>query len=1041
MTKKLTWLHLSDIHFCKNKSWRDEHSKNSLLDFIQQKINTEPKLMPDFIFCTGDIAFGEASQDRLTEQYESAKKFFDKLLTVCGGLSKDRLFVVPGNHDVNRKMINKHSQSALIEMASNSAANLENIQQSFNDRDLEFNDAIKRLDDYGCFVKEYLPHQYDVDGRHHYALVVDCNGLKVGVAGFNSAWSCSGPEDDRNIWLAAGWQFNSAYEKIKNAELKIGLIHHPVDWLNISDRDITTKRIGFDFNFWLHGHSHNAWVDAQSTHVVIAAGAVGALTSDEFGVNITTFNFEDCTGKVNLFSKKIEAASWTISPIASNAPLGVWDFGIINKSSMAVCDSPLAVNVLKYDFDLWERSLKARLDEALLSFSSQPVVWVKPIVKNISEVSSKNNNCITLDLNEFVKNPKSCFIKAPPQHGLTCLSHYLVLEAYKLPSRKFWLYLDATSLTQNYNVLDSIVMKELKLSSFNKNDVSCVVLDSWNANHKNSDKVFDLVIRYFKDLPVVCLQQDDGIGIGRVIDSSRGGFDVFYLWSLSRESIRLFVEAYNNEKFIGEDEDAITNRLVLDFDAFNLHRTPLNCLTLLKVFEVDFDENPVNRTEVIKMVLFLLFNVDDIPAYKTRPDWKDCEFVLGHFCEKLMRSDNYNFTREYFIADTSRFCIDNLLDIDTDVVFDVLYRNNIIVCRGKEFCFRFSYWIFYFLAQRMHHSPSFAQFMFAENRYACFPEIIEFYTGIDRKREDAIKVLIADINDGVAAVNAKCGFPSGFNPYKFAKWMSTPEIEEKMERVVLDGVSESNLPDEIKSQYADRTYDSSKPYNQVISSYLMGNSFDGFLKTLRAGSRALRNSDYVSTDMKRELLRSILGAWEEVTKVLFVVLPALVEEGKAEFDGTDFVLMDDFFSGSGNRFVQVLSQIPYNVVNWSKEDLLSQKMGPLLFDTLSAGVISEIVRHELILLLIMQRPRGWSEAVDKYMKSLSFNSFYLLDVSMSLREQYRFAYASNSTLKEIESLWKKTYVKHLSKDGAVKGRNLLNIEKSVNSHLPKRELS
>jgi hypothetical protein len=75
----------------------------------------------------------------------------------------------------------------------------------------------------------------------------------------------------------------------------------------------------------------------------------------------------------------------------------------------------------------------------------------------------------------------------------------------------------------------------------------------------------------------------------------------------------------------------------------NLHRTPLNCLTLLKVSEIDFDESPVNRSEMIKRVLFLLFNIDDVPTYKTRPDLKDCEYVLGYFCEHLIRDGAYSF--------------------------------------------------------------------------------------------------------------------------------------------------------------------------------------------------------------------------------------------------------------------------------------------------------------------------------------------------------------------------------------------------------------
>src|SRR3989304_568791 len=101
-------------------------------------------------------------------------------------------------------------------------------------------------------------------------------------------------------------------------------------------------------------------------------------------------------------------------------------------------------------------------------------------------------------------------------------------------------------------------------------------------------------------------------------------FDIFHLWTLRREHIRRVVVSYNRQKHIG-DEEAVVARVATDLEVLNLHRTPLNCLTILKVSEVDFDDSPVNRTEMIHRVLFLLFNVDAIPNYKSRPDLKDCE--------------------------------------------------------------------------------------------------------------------------------------------------------------------------------------------------------------------------------------------------------------------------------------------------------------------------------------------------------------------------------------------------------------------------------
>ena len=43
---------------------------------------------------------------------------------------------------------------------------------------------------------------------------------------------------------------------------------------------------------------------------------------------------------------------------------------------------------------------------------------------------------------------------------------------------------------------------------------------------------------------------------------------------------------------------------------------------------------------------------------------------------------------------------ERLIGLEAQVVFDVLFENNIIVRRGSFFCFRFAYWVYYFAAQR-----------------------------------------------------------------------------------------------------------------------------------------------------------------------------------------------------------------------------------------------------------------------------------------------------------------------------------------------------
>lgn len=328
MNNLITWLHISDIHFHANSEWQAAPARAALLKYLGELFDNDESLYPELIFCTGDIAFGETGSSSLSEQYKQAECFFDELLVTCSRngapLTKERLFLVPGNHDINRRTINGDAQDSLILKSKVSREHIGKINQRFESFSIEVKEAMTRLDEYSSFISEYLPEQHDNDGRNNYTRIVDINGLKIGIAGFNSAWSCSGLEDDRHLWLAAKWQFNNAKTALESTDLRIGLIHHPEDWFNEAERDIVVRRVSADFDFWLHGHSHNAWVEDKKSHITIAAGAVGADHSDEFGINITKLSLADKTGIISLHGFSPRDNDWIIQPIPKNAPRGEW---------------------------------------------------------------------------------------------------------------------------------------------------------------------------------------------------------------------------------------------------------------------------------------------------------------------------------------------------------------------------------------------------------------------------------------------------------------------------------------------------------------------------------------------------------------------------------------------------------------------------------------------------------------------------------------------------------------------------------------------
>jgi hypothetical protein len=186
------------------------------------------------------------------------------------------------------------------------------------------------------------------------------------------------------------------------------------------------------------------------------------------------------------------------------------------------------------------------------------------------------------------------------------------------------------------------------------------------------------------------------------------------------------------------------------------------------------------------------------------------------------------------------------------------------------------------------------------------------------------------------------------------------------------------------------------------------------MRATSAAARALRNSDYVSPETKRELLQQIVMCWEQTTTVLLIILPVLTSQGYADYDGLNFYLGKGFSNNEQTRFLEILSSIPGNVMSLAKDDLYSRKMGPLLIDQLENRGIGDIGRHEMVLLLIDKRPRDWEKQVNRYIAKCEKNSFYLYDVYCRLRTQYRYGYASAQTLLEIEHLIKVVATKHVT---------------------------
>ena len=88
---RIKWLHLSDIHF-NYKNYESHSLREDFLKRIQSLDQTEPFT---HLFITGDILNGNAKAD------EETVEFIKKLIEMMK-LTKESVFIIPGNHDHDR---------------------------------------------------------------------------------------------------------------------------------------------------------------------------------------------------------------------------------------------------------------------------------------------------------------------------------------------------------------------------------------------------------------------------------------------------------------------------------------------------------------------------------------------------------------------------------------------------------------------------------------------------------------------------------------------------------------------------------------------------------------------------------------------------------------------------------------------------------------------------------------------------------------------------------------------------------------------------
>ncbi len=290
----LTWLHVSDFHLSDKGPYSQEVILRSLVSSV--KHFREEGHVPDLIFATGDIA-----QNGKAKEYESATKFFDDLLDAAG-LNRDRLFIVPGNHDVDRK-----SGKFLLRTLDTK----EDADEYF-EPDTPIPHLTQKFHAFSEWYNHYFKtiRSFPTNTTCSSVEIITINKCRIAILPLNSALFCIDDHDHEKLFIGR-LCLDESKKQLEAADLTVALIHHPLDWLNPVERSNIKDALGKSVDLLLQGHYHEteteSIVSANSGYLKLAAGAAyqegrwskAAMyaTFDGSGVTIFPIRYEEKSGE------------------------------------------------------------------------------------------------------------------------------------------------------------------------------------------------------------------------------------------------------------------------------------------------------------------------------------------------------------------------------------------------------------------------------------------------------------------------------------------------------------------------------------------------------------------------------------------------------------------------------------------------------------------------------------------------------------------------------------------------------------------------
>ncbi len=224
-------VHLSDFHLeSETLNYNKSNLINALLLDLKNFIckNT-------LIIISGDLIdkSGMSFKDKELAFDYFKEYFIDKIIFEFPEM-KGRIFIIPGNHDFDRKEVDEFSD---VPKKTNFNEKPE-IVSNYVSKNYNSPTPLVGLKNYKAFEKNFYSEDFNKTNweytQFENSFKIDTNNTSIGLSCLNTSWLCYDDSEKGTLFLS-DFQVQNSLQFIKNCSIKIAVIHHPLEFLNESD--------------------------------------------------------------------------------------------------------------------------------------------------------------------------------------------------------------------------------------------------------------------------------------------------------------------------------------------------------------------------------------------------------------------------------------------------------------------------------------------------------------------------------------------------------------------------------------------------------------------------------------------------------------------------------------------------------------------------------------------------------------------------------------------------------------------------------------